>query len=149
MAVFMQPAVKTFQQFHPMTSPLFPWQQVAWKQIQQLSGRWPHAILVHGPEGVGKTVFAEWLAQSHLCEDPGADGHACGSCVSCGWFAQYSHPDYRRLRPEILETDAPDAKSDSESDETSSKTAAKATKAPSKEIVINQVRSLTEFMNIS
>jgi DNA polymerase-3 subunit delta' len=146
MAVFMQPAVKTFQQFHPMTSPLFPWQQAAWKQIQQLSGRWPHAILVHGPEGVGKTVFAEWLAQSHLCEAPGADGHACGSCVSCGWFAQYSHPDYRRLRPEIME--ANEAEADSTEGE-GAKSGSKSTKTPSKEIVINQVRALAEFMTIS
>jgi DNA polymerase-3 subunit delta' len=136
-----------------MTSPLYPWQTAAWTQIQQLHGRWPHAILLHGPEGIGKTVFAEWLAQSLLCESPEADLQPCGTCVSCGWFSQYSHPDYRRLRPEILEAEASETKSESESDESSNtasgKAAAKSTKAPSKEIVINQVRSLTEFMNIS
>ena len=129
-----------------MTSPLFPWQLTAWAQIQQLKGRWPHAILVYGPEGIGKTVFAEWLAQSLLCEAPQADGQACGACVSCGWFAQYSHPDYRRLRPEILEDDGVESDAD---DGVSGKSTTKTTKAPSKEIVINQVRALSEFMNIS
>ena len=130
-----------------MTSSLYPWQQTAWAQLQQLKGRWPHAILLHGPEGIGKTEFAESLAKSLLCEAPQADGQACASCVSCGWFAQYSHPDYRRLRPEILETDAPDA--EGEDGGKASKSEAKASKAPSKEIVINQVRSIAEFMTLS
>jgi DNA polymerase-3 subunit delta' len=128
-----------------MTSSLYPWQQQAWAQLQQLQGRWPHAILLHGPQGIGKTMFAEWLAQSLLCESPKEDSQACGTCLSCGWFSQYSHPDYRRLRPEILGTD--DAQSDS--DEAESKTTAKTTKAPSKEIVIDQIRNLSNFMTMS
>lgn len=129
-----------------MSSPLFPWQHSAWTQIQQLQGRWPHAILIHGPAGIGKTVFAEWLAQSLLCESPKTDGQACGTCVSCGWFVQYSHPDYRRLRPEILEAEVTEFDAE---DVGPGKSAAKAVKAPSREIVINQVRSLTDFMTIS
>ena len=130
-----------------MNSNLYPWQQPAWAQLRQLQGRWPHAILLHGPEGIGKTVFAEWLAQSLLCETPQEDGQACGSCVSCGWVAQYSHPDYRRLRPEILETELPE--SEAEESGSGGKAAAKSTKAPSKEIVINQVRALSDFLTIS
>ena len=129
-----------------MTTTLYPWQQAAWDQIQQLRGRWPHAILLHGPSGTGKTVFAEWLAQSLLCEAQRPDGQACGKCESCGWFVQYSHPDYRRLRPEIMEADLPDPDSD---DGASGKAASKASKTPSKEIVINQVRALGEFLTLS
>ncbi len=129
-----------------MSSPLYPWQQSAWQQIQKMNGRWPHAILLHGPRGIGKTVFAEWLAQSLLCETPLVDGQACGGCVSCGWVSQYSHPDYRRLRPEILESD--DAQADPDEAATP-KSAVKASKAPSREIVINQVRALSDFMSIS
>lgn len=134
---------------------LYPWQHQAWEQLQPFQGRWPHAILLHGPEGIGKKVFAEWLAQSLLCESPQADGQAnwqaCGGCISCGWFSQYNHPDYRRVRPEILEPDG----AESESDEAVPKSAAKATKstketkAPSKEIVINQIRNLSDFMTLS
>src|SRR3989442_12509525 len=81
-----------------MTNSMYPWQQEAWQQLQQLRVRLPHAILLHGAEGIGKTAFAEQFAQALLCEAPADDGHACGTCPSCGWFLQYSHPDYRRGR---------------------------------------------------
>lgn len=135
-----------------MSHPLFHWQLEAWTQLQSMRGRMPHAILLYGPEGIGKTIFAEHLAQSLLCETPQADGHACGSCASCGWFVQYSHPDYRRVRPELLDEEE-SANADAEAavgaEAATEKKSAKASKAPSKEIVINQIRALSDFMNIS
>lgn len=133
-----------------MTSKLYPWQQQAWTQLQQLQGRWPHAILLHGPEGIGKKVFAEWLAQALLCEAPQTDSQPCHTCASCTWFSQYSHPDYRRVRPENLEIDPTESEAEEESTQASktSKTS-KASKTPSKEIVIDQIRRLSDFMTIS
>jgi DNA polymerase-3 subunit delta' len=131
-----------------MTSPLYPWQDNAWQQLQQLRERLPHAILFHGPEGIGKTAFAEQFAQALLCETPASDGQACGQCGSCGWFAQYSHPDYRRVRPEALE-DGDSTESDEAADAGEGKKTAKSTRAPSKEIKIDQIRALADFMNIS
>ena len=128
-----------------MTTTKFPWQDEAWAQLQQLRARLPHAILFHGPEGIGKTAFAERFAQSLLCQTPLADGDACGACDSCGWFSQYNHPDYRRVRPEILEEDSAEG-DDVEGD---GKKSAKAAKTPSREIKIDQIRSLADFMNIS
>ena len=110
----------------------------------QMRERLPHALLVHGPEGIGKTRFAESLAQSLLCERPLPDGQACGVCLACGWFQQYAHPDYRRVRPEILDESA--AAEDSEAEPTKT---AKAGKSASKEIKIEQIRALSDFMNIS
>ncbi|WP_025917581.1 DNA polymerase III subunit delta' [Herminiimonas sp. CN] len=130
-----------------MNNSIYPWQQTAWQQLQQQRDRLPHAILLHGAQGIGKTVFAEHLAQALLCDAPGADGHACGQCGSCGWFAQYSHPDYRRVRPEILEPEGGEAGSETESED--GKKSAKTAKAPSKEIKIGQIRALADFMNIS
>lgn len=132
-----------------MNNSIYPWQQTAWQQLQQQQDRLPHAILFHGAMGIGKTVFAERLAQAVLCDAPGIDGHACGQCGSCGWFKQSSHPDYRRVRPEILEPDGGDAGEDGKADADDSKKAAKSTKAPSKEIKIGQIRALADFMNIS
>lgn len=129
-----------------MSTTLYPWQQASWQQLQQLRERLPHAILFHGAEGIGKTAFAEAFAQSLLCETPGADGHACGSCDACGWFVQYSHPDYRRVRPEILDDGDAAEGEDAEAADTKK---AKTTKAPSKEIKIDQIRALGDFMNIS
>lgn len=129
-----------------MSTTLYPWQQASWQQLQQLRERLPHAILFHGAEGIGKTAFADAFAQSLLCEAPAADGHACGTCVACGWFSQYSHPDYRRVRPEILDDGDGAEGEDAEAGETKK---TKATKAPSKEIKIDQIRALGDFMNIS
>lgn len=122
---------------------LYPWQQDAWSRLQQMRERMPHAILFHGPAGTGKADFLETFAQALLCENVKPDGHACGACASCGWFVQHNHPDYRRVRPEALEDDLPDEGEEGE------RKSAKAGKAPSKEIKIEQIRSLSDFMNIS
>ncbi len=129
---------------------LYPWQRQDWAQLQQLRERLPHAILLHGPEGIGKVAFAQAFAAALLCETPDSGGQACGSCASCGWLAQYSHPDFRRLRPEVLESDessdAPDTEAESDGGSGSKKAAGK---AASKDIRIEQVRALASFMNVS
>lgn len=126
-----------------MTTRQLPWQSEQWQQLMQMRERFPHAVLLHGPQGIGKTLFAESLAQSLLCETPLPDGHACGNCLACGWFAQYAHPDYRRVRPENLD----EAGAAEESQEGSK--SAKAEKSASKEIKIEQIRALADFMNVS
>jgi DNA polymerase-3 subunit delta' len=129
-----------------MTNSVYPWQQSAWAQLQQLRERMPHAILFHGAAGTGKSDFIECFAQALLCENGQSDGHACGTCASCGWFSQGNHPDYRRVRPEALEDEPSEGEEGSDAD-TGKKT--KSTKAPSKEIKIEQIRNLADFMNIS
>jgi DNA polymerase-3 subunit delta' len=126
-----------------MSEPLLPWQPASWAQVMQMRGRFPHAVLLHGPEGIGKTRFGERLAQGLLCEQPLADGQPCGACLACGWFDQYAHPDYRRVRPENLEEPA------AEEGEAEPVKAGKAGKAASKEIRIEQIRALGDFMNVS
>ena len=128
-----------------MSNSIYPWQQESWRQLQQLRPRMPHAILFHGAAGIGKSDFIEAFAQGLLCEAVRPDGHACGACASCGWFSQQNHPDYRRVRPEALE-DEPAAEGEEGEGEAKK---AKSTKAPSKEIKIEQIRALADFMNIS
>jgi DNA polymerase-3 subunit delta' len=128
-----------------MSGALLPWQAGTWAALQAMRARMPHAILLHGPQGIGKIAFAQRLAQSLLCEAPLADGQPCGACPACGWFQQYAHPDYRRVRPEALEEG--DAAEDGEADK--SEKSGKATKTPSREIRIEQIRALADFMNVS
>ncbi len=126
---------------------IYPWQTAAWEQLQALRARMPHALLFHGAAGTGKSDFIEAFAQSLLCENVRPDGHACETCVSCGWFLQHNHPDYRRVRPEALEDEPPaDGEEGGDSDGKKTKAAAK---APSKDIKIDQIRALADFMNIS
>ena len=123
---------------------IYPWQQTAWKDLQAMRARLPHAILFHGPAGIGKADFIETFAQALLCENVRPDGRACEACASCGWFTQHNHPDYRRVRPEALEDEPSNEGEEGEGDKKS-----KSTKAPSKEIKIEQIRALSDFMNIS
>ncbi len=57
-------------------------------------GRWPHALLFVGPEGVGKRRFAQTLAQALLCErHDEAALDPCGLCFACKQVAAGTHPD--------------------------------------------------------
>ena len=54
--------------------------------------RLPHALLLHGPAGVGKATCAGILAQALNCIELGPDD-ACGRCVPCDKIARGLHPD--------------------------------------------------------
>lgn len=84
---------------------IYPWQQSQWQQVTQLisSGRLPHALFLHGNQGLGKTDFAVSLANALLCKQPADDKQACGRCQSCQLLAADTHPDLHHLRPVATE----------------------------------------------
>jgi DNA polymerase III delta' subunit len=59
----------------------------------------PHAVVLVGPAGVGKTTLATDLAAGLLCQERGPD-RPCGRCRGCRMVASENHPDLHRLSPE-------------------------------------------------
>ena len=63
-----------------------------------------HALLIHGPGGVGQFELALALAKGWLCEaaDRPLVDRPCGRCASCKLHVAHSHPDLLVLVPEVL-----------------------------------------------
>jgi DNA polymerase-3 subunit delta' len=85
-----------------------PWQRVVVGELLSRQARWPHAMLITGPAGIGKRMLAQALARALLCESPAADGSPCGICESCRYAAAGQHPDLRIVEP--IEIDDDEAK---------------------------------------
>ena len=96
-----------------------PWTQpVSDRIIQQYDKqRLGHALLLVGQEGVGKRLLLRELSQFLLCTDQ--QQGPCGQCGSCHLFNAGSHPDLLMVEPE----------------------------EKGKQIKIEQVRKVTEFVN--
>lgn len=98
----------------------FPWQRQQWRRMlaQFRADRLAHSTLLWGESGLGKIEFVSSFSGLMLCRQPTAE-RACGNCKSCLLVKNSSHPDLQLLAPE----------------------------AGSKEIKIDQVRAVTEFIN--
>ncbi len=109
---------------------LLPWQGSAARAVLAQRSSWPHALLLHGPRGIGKHALALNLAQALLCESPAPDNLACGECPSCRYAIAGQHPDLMRL--ELLMIDPDEG-------------ALKAVET----IGIDRVRALTDFVQLT
>lgn len=98
---------------------VLPWLKGRWEYLLELKAqnRFPHALLINGPEGIGKACFAMALANYVLCREP-HNGVACGHCRSCELTGSGGHPDLYQLKPD----------------------------EPGKPIKIDQIRELTTFI---
>ena len=64
-----------------------------------IRGRAPHALLIGGPAGIGKTTLALDLAAGLLCTDPDPEARPCRACRGCRLVERGRHPDLHRLAP--------------------------------------------------
>ncbi|HXI46218.1 MAG TPA: AAA family ATPase, partial [Candidatus Acidoferrales bacterium] len=64
-----------------------------------LAGHVPHALLLAGPGGTGKTTLALDLAAGLLCQAPDPATRPCRTCRSCRAVDHGNHPDLHRLAP--------------------------------------------------
>jgi len=65
-----------------------------------VSGSPPHAVLMSGPEGVGKTTLALDLAAGLLCAAEDRSARPCRVCRACRMVEHGNHPDLHWLKPE-------------------------------------------------
>jgi DNA polymerase III subunit delta' len=112
---------------------VLPWHEQELKRVLRARTRLPHALLIHGRQGIGKLAFVLSLARSLLCESPRAD-MACTNCPACGWFESSNHPDFRLIEP------ASETERGAEEEG--------ATKGSAR-ILIEQIRELADFVNVS
>jgi DNA polymerase-3 subunit delta' len=115
----------------------YPWLDSAWMRLMERRAVLPHALLVRGRSGIGKTNLARTFARALLCERPSSDGFACERCAACDWFAQGNHPDFRQVEPEILSASQP-----------SEEALTGKTESLSKQIRIDQIRDLQSFLAV-
>jgi DNA polymerase-3 subunit delta' len=112
-----------------------PWLDAALRAARQTAQG--HAVLLHGPRGVGQFDLALALAASWLCEADRSP-RPCGDCAACRLLAARSHPDLLVLLP--------DAVREALGWSTAEEDAERAGKAkPSKEIRVEAVRTLVAF----
>jgi DNA polymerase-3 subunit delta' len=114
---------------------------------QTLRTQRAHALLVHGPAGVGQFEFALALAAAWLCESPPEArpaGLACGTCESCKLLASRTHPDLRLVVPEAMRGMAGLPVDDEGGSDDEGKK-----RKPSREIKVDQVRAALDFSTLT
>ncbi len=118
---------------------LLPWLEPSWKRLAAWGRTPPHALLIRGRPGLGKTALARAYAKWLLCESAAKGDAACGECEACQWFEQGNHPDFRQVEPEFLAG----ASGEGDAEEVKGRGA-----KPSRQIKIDQVRALQEFLAV-
>lgn len=75
-----------------------PWLEPALQQLQRArsAARFPSALLIHDPHGLGGEAVAQYAARLALCRRPNAP---CGECRDCRQFDAGQHPDYLVVTP--------------------------------------------------
>ena len=102
---------------------VYSWQENQWQNYlkARAADHLPHALLLTGCDGIGKSEFATLLANSLLCEQVDSEGYACGECKSCKVKKSNAHPDFKHVG-------LPDGK---------------------QQIPVNAIRELTDFLILS
>jgi DNA polymerase-3 subunit delta' len=83
-----------------MAAPPFQAQVEVVSRLLGAPERLAHALLLHGPRGIGKAAVAAAIAKGLLCEAPESDRPlhlSCGRCGSCHWYDAGNHPDLRTV----------------------------------------------------
>jgi DNA polymerase-3 subunit delta' len=120
-----------------------PWIATWLSSAQRLT---THAVLLHGPQGIGQWPLATTLAQGWLCESESGP-RPCGQCASCRLVQARSHPDLLVLLPEALQESLGWSAGGDEDGGVAEKGGK--SRQPSKDIKVDAVRAAVEFAQTS
>jgi DNA polymerase-3 subunit delta' len=123
-------------------APALPWLAGWLDAARALTG---HALLVHGPSGIGQWELALTLAQGWLCEADAIEPRPCGRCAACRLVQAHAHPDLVVLLPEALQEPLGWGGADADADAASERSGGKPTRQPSKDIRVEAVRAAVGF----
>lgn len=112
-----------------------PWTAAPLARLPARIADLPGALLLSGQAGLGKRTTALFLARAILCESARDGLGACGACASCHLIAAGNHPDLRLVELATEEDPAGEGEE-----------AASSAKKPSKQISVDRIRSLGEFV---
>ena len=115
----------------------FPWAKPALERLPATVSAMPHALMLSGQAGLGKTTTALFLAKALLCETERAGQGACGKCPSCHLYDAGNHPDLRTV--EVGQENA-------QATESTEEESATPTKKPSRQISVDAIRALADFV---
>ncbi len=112
---------------------IFPWQTDIWHQASRYlkDNRLTHAVLLSGPESIGKLEFCLAFIQRLNCTNPTLDDHACGECKDCHLFTVRTHPDIRMIN--VDEDTGQDKKSQNKIEQ----------------VKVDDIRDINQFMTLS
>ncbi len=81
---------------------IFPWCEEIWTNLlfAKKKNRFPHAILFHGDNGLGKSELAFQLSHYLLCASPTKNKQPCLICKDCVLFSAGTHGDFYNISPE-------------------------------------------------
>ncbi|SFK90185.1 DNA polymerase III, delta prime subunit [Nitrosomonas aestuarii] len=132
---------------------LFAWQQEVGQKLMRNHEFRCHALLLKGKKGIGKFIFARFLAKSLLCMQPDVDNAACDKCASCGWFEQHTHPNFALVIPQALSAvlgNHTEYVDNSAREEVDGPTVSdKTKKKPGQQIGVDQIRRLNDLVYLS
>jgi len=88
-----------------MNSPVPGFEKQTQLLLHQItSGAFPHALLLHGPDGNGLPLMARFLAMSLMCNHK--ESTPCGNCSFCRQIENLAHPDVYWIIPVFKTSDA-------------------------------------------
>ncbi len=123
---------------------LFPWQDADWQRFLQFGERQPHALLIEGLAGIGKSQFALHVIANALCDK----GSNCGQCRGCQLYVAGSHPDLHVISSEWVAR-ADDALFGTYAKRYLDSAPAALNRKPKRQIAVDQIRALIDAFGFS